>query len=805
MSRRAKQFVAGVLVASVLIAVGFLIWKQPWKTSGDRISPELFDRAVEVLATTENGREFRQAISGWSELLQARPDDRDLLLNQAVTVLKWIANTNSVLAGGSVTDPEEQRALAQELQDAYAEADRVLKKLALTPQADDSDRSLQALLESGLLEARARVLPYPEDIELRKAAAQKLLDALKKTPGQPLLAARLFDLAQELQADWPEVVPQTTEAGLKAWEAEPRNLYLLVRTGENLLASNDSRIEELVEESVDLAQPLLPMLPSARQLRPEQLAEATRAAVEAGDWNLVQRQLRGWFNILRGSSAFRADNRLVNPDILALLNTSFLERWREMLPEKPNREPRPTVDVSTSELAGAMPEYESSSDDRVQPLVAWYDFDVDRDFDILAVHGKTLRITPWQGEGPEGKAIDVELPIAAHGLCVADLWAVDAPQRPHISATMVKDGKIIPVDSNSHDTLQEVILWNDDRAVVVTRGSEADAKHAVLDEVDGLKDLAGLEQMVPLDLDSDGDLDLAALCQGGLKLLQNNGNRTFLDVTQYSILGPEGWTPSRLVACDFDRDLDIDLVACAEDAPHWAVYENILHSQFRFRALDIEQWKTDRPLIDAAVAEIDGNASWDWCAISKDALIDVLTRTTAPGLTVAQAQHERAEVVPGRDFAALGMADFNLDGHIDACVAGNSGLELYWCNGSSFDVKPQVLLEGQAARKVEIQDADRDGRLELLSLVDGRVQLIRTRPADGASQHYIEARVRGISDVNGGGRINHYAVGSVLELWSDGHYQARVIDSPVTHFGLSTPTADNLRIIFNNGLTQNAL
>ena len=31
------------------------------------------------------------------------------------------------------------------------------------------------------------------------------------------------------------------------------------------------------------------------------------------------------------------------------------------------------------------------------------------------------------------------------------------------------------------------------------------------------------------------------------------------------------------------------------------------------------------------VAEIDGNASWDWCAISKDALIDVLTRTTAPG------------------------------------------------------------------------------------------------------------------------------------------------------------------------------
>lgn len=803
MSRRAKQIVGGVLVVTALIALAVLVWKQPWKTPRDRISLQLFDRAVEVLATTENGRDFRTAISGWSELLEARPDDRDLLLNQAVTVLKWIANTNSVLASGSITDPERQRALAQELQDAYAEADRVLKKLAESPQADGASSSEQALLESGLLEARARVLPYPEDIELRKAAAEKLLDALEQTPGQPLLAARLFDLSQELQTDWPEVMPRTTDAAFEAWQAQPRNLFLLVRTGESLLARNDKRVLELVDASVELAQPLLSMLPSARQVQPDQLASVTRAALEADNWNEAQRPLRGWFNILRSSTAFRADRRLVDPDILALLNTSFLERWRQLLPEQSHGSPAQKVTATVTELDSAIPDYESSAEQPFQPLIAWYDYDVDIDFDVLAIHGNQLRITPWEAEKPSGEAIDLELPIEARGLCIADLWVADAPQRPHVTITTIQDGQETPLDSNRHDTLQEVIVWDKERVIIVTRGNEADAKHSVLDNVEGLKDLAGIQQMVPLDIDSDGDLDLAAITDSGLELLQNNGNRTFLDVTQFSILGPEGWQPSQLVACDFDRDLDIDLVACARSTPQWAVYENILHSQFRFRALDEQQWKTEQPLVDAAVAEIDGNSSWDWCAISEGALTAVLTRTTGPGLTTASSQFEHPVSAGG--LQALAVADFNLDGLVDACVAGASGIQVYNGNGSSFETKAQSLLEGRAAQDMKVQDANYDGHLDILSLVENRLQWISVAPADENSEHYVEVRVRGIYDDNGGGRINHYAIGSVIELWSDGHYQARVIDSPVSHFGLPVPEADNLRIIFNNGLTQNVL
>ncbi len=61
----------------------------------------------------------------------------------------------------------------------------------------------------------------------------------------------------------------------------------------------------------------------------------------------------------------------------------------------------------------------------------------------------------------------------------------------------------------------------------------------------------------------------------------------------------------------------------------------------------------------------------------------------------------------------------------------------------------------------------------------------------------------GINDDNGGGRVNHYCVGSTLELWADGQQLRRVVRNPLTHFGLGQRRPDNLRVVFPNGLTQN--
>lgn len=89
-----------------------------------------------------------------------------------------------------------------------------------------------------------------------------------------------------------------------------------------------------------------------------------------------------------------------------------------------------------------------------------------------------------------------------------------------------------------------------------------------------------------MELESDGDLDLVISTDSGLRILQNNGNRTFEDVTAFSSLPPAGWLPTSLVVCDYDRDLDMDLVCSSATVPYLAVLENILHSQLRYREFD---------------------------------------------------------------------------------------------------------------------------------------------------------------------------------------------------------------------------
>ncbi len=42
-------------------------------------------------------------------------------------------------------------------------------------------------------------------------------------------------------------------------------------------------------------------------------------------------------------------------------------------------------------------------------------------------------------------------------------------------------------------------------------------------------------------------------------------------------------------------------------------------------------------------------------------------------------------------------------------------------------------------------------------------------------------------------------------MWSDGKYQARVVQDPQSHFGLPTAEATDVRVIFNNGITQNVI
>lgn len=769
------------------------------------VTPALLARAVEVVAIAENGKNYRAAIDGWTELLAVRPEDRDLLLNQAVTVLKWIGDTNGTLASGSIRDPEKIAQLEKQLDEANVEADRVLQSLTKLPQGQDENNSTQVLVECELLVTRSRVVQEEDGVQLRKQAAEKLIETLGKKGDQPLLAARLLKLAEELQIDWPEVTGHATEAAYQAWRSQPRNMLLLIRAGQGLADAKDKRLLEVMEASLDLAKPLMSMMKESdlRIAQPDVVLEATRKAAASGDWS-KRPMVRPWFNVLGGTTAFVADHRLLNPDVMALLNTSFLERWRGELADQQSTvaEPR-AIHVESEMLADAV----VISEDEAATLAAWYDYDVDRKFDVLTIRGTKLRVINRDPHHPV--VLEKELPFAPSSFLIADLWTVDSPQRPVIKNSNAASpaGDPTPTtptpaqdDGNKHDTIQEIVVWNDNQVVVVSPDPES-AQLTLITDITGFDGIAGIQRVAVAELDGDGDLDFVVASASGLKILQNNGNRTFQDITQFSSLPPDGWQPTAMVPCDFDRDLDLDVVCTSSTAPYLALMENILHSQLRFRPLNESHWRANVELSALAVLELDGNASWDVALLGDKSLDVVLTRTVGAGQLTPSVRQTSPVTGTRGAVEVMRTADLNLDGHVDVCMAGPRGVRVFWNDGQRLGTTAETIYD-KPTSGLDIQDADGDGQLDLLTTVKGSVELVRAVPQ--TESHYVGARVRGIND-NVGGRINHYSIGSTLELWADNKYQARVVDSPLTHFGLPGKQAEDLRVIFNNGLTQNVI
>ena len=71
-------------------------------------------------------------------------------------------------------------------------------------------------------------------------------------------------------------------------------------------------------------------------------------------------------------------------------------------------------------------------------------------------------------------------------------------------------------------------------------------------------EIASGDRVLPLDYDSDGDLDLSVASGSGDRLLRNNLDGTWTDVTKTAL--PAGVSSRWAAAADFDRDGDPDLV-----------------------------------------------------------------------------------------------------------------------------------------------------------------------------------------------------------------------------------------------------
>ncbi len=247
--------------------------------------------------------------------------------------------------------------------------------------------------------------------------------------------------------------------------------------------------------------------------------------------------------------------------------------------------------------------------------------------------------------------------------------------------------------------------------------------------------------------------------------------------------------------------MDIDLVISGSDPSQFGVLENILHGQFRFRSLP-DSWNGIGDAQSLAFGELDGNVSWDWIAVSDKAT--QVIKTTTPSIGSCSPLLSNSYQHPGHSVA---VADFNNDMNQDLAIASNQKLSIAWNHdGSQPFSKTTDLKDGcTSISGLSVTDLQSDGNLDIAAVIDDHISLFLATPPSDHANSFMKVRVKGISDDNGSGRVNQYAYGSVVEIYSSKKYQAQVISDATLHFGIgSDPSPYNLRVIFTNGLTQNS-
>ena len=341
-------------------------------------------------------------------------------------------------------------------------------------------------------------------------------------------------------------------------------------------------------------------------------------------------------------------------------------------------------------------------------------------------------------------------------------------------------------------------------AQVFRNDSDASGKRTLLPveqapEFEALRDvLAG----VLADVDHDGDLDLIISSNAGVSVWANLGQLKFAEITKRSALPPAELGATTLVAVDWDRDLDTDILVSGPNDAQAGWLENLRHGALRWRPFEGNlaglSGSASFNLVD-----VDGNASWD------------LIGGGPQGLQLARTRTPYAGHIEPLDIAAIDeqpvsrsiTCDFDNDGHPDTIGWGEAGPELFWGTSAGRFTRAAGVIKSPPAKVAACAAADLDGDGDLDLVFADAGQIVLYDNEGGNQNHWLAVRVMGRSgDNQNTGDVNHLGIGSMLELMSGRAYQAQVVVGQITHFGLGRrKAADVLRVVWTNGVPQPAV
>ncbi|MHB0959654.1 MAG: FG-GAP-like repeat-containing protein [Pirellulaceae bacterium] len=630
-------------------------------------------------------------------------------------------------------------------------------------------------------------------------ARQKAITLLQRaTELEPDNAVFWFALSRAATKPGEAASSELTKTALgKAYAANPRNIYLLT---EWLMMQAKVKDPALIE-TLAAAQAVVAPLTTAVK-RPgvdigKFLADAT-AAVEAGEWRMAESRVRVIQNVVRPEEIAKSDMTRVDIHPLEFVLYDFSSQFAsaDKLPTPAWSTTTPVKLTSTDVGLPALTD--------VQDLWA-VDANLNGLVDIIVLQPGKLSIWgPSKLGEPWSEIASLEVPAGMHRILAADLDRDrrKAPSAPapaaEADAPDAQFDRVLSETAICHDADPDIIVYGEAGVLVIRNDTEAEAGEPKLVVIanEGLQNLTGVTAGLLVDVEHDADLDLVFSSQQGVTIWEAGGKLQYTDISAYSVMPPADVAITTMVAVDWDRDADIDVVIAEPTGKVVGLLENQRHAEFRWVPLAADYEALGKPQA-LALVEADGNVSWDLVSAGEGGVHVAFTATPRSGLV----NYVRTQQLAEQAASGALVWDFDNDGFRDVVAWGSTGLTTFR-GGPQGQFQAVELIEGalsSAIPAVRCADLDRDGDQDLVvATSEGVVILINQ---GGSNNNWLTLFPMGQEDNKG--RCNHDAIGSLVELRSGGWYQAQVVETPTVHFGLGDrKMAEQLRIVWTNGVPQ---
>jgi len=800
----ARSSKLGILVGGVLVlvgvAAGFWMLRDKGVGGGGRgVDPktsEQLELTRAALAATEN-LEVVEADVLWSKLFSESSTDQSVALNRAINRVLRVDDLSAKATNASLDDSEKQN-VRRQLPDAISAAMQAIEDFGKVSQDDVLAMWLATrvdLHEAALLPGSVTKL---QRNKVYKGVSAAIRGEAGKSNRVRILGGSLIQVVEQLEDPIDglpgDLLVDAADAIGQLSQQQPDNLFFALRAARLNIATHDQKAIVFVERANRLAKAIEPSIRRETQpigVTPDELVAEIVAAIQAENWSEAENRMLLWFNVLNSTEIVKTDRRRASPHPLDLLSFDSLRRLSaKAVADLP-------LDAGTGDFQFDTRPV-NSIEDKQTVLSLDFDLDLDRDL-VSASEDGLLELWENEGDGRFTSAGQLQLNIRPTGIVVADLFLVDSsdPRRLRADRKPAVEGEPDYSAASRHNTFQSLLVYGLDgvRLVQLDGRSSVDTESRMLlaDGDHGLQDVRDVTVVVTGDLEADGDLDLVlATKSDGIRLFANRGNQSFFEIAQVENAFSGDDPVSAMSLIDLDRDLDLDVVTAHKASGKVGMLENLLHLQFRGRFFD------EIPPIENAsfitVEDIDGNVSWDLVVAGTGGVSIVFSQTAAANAWTV----DRVERNEHPAEAAL-VADLDNDSWMEVVAITAEDTAISRIGPWGFR-DWQTIKSAASASQLIAAEFDGDGTLDLAGLTAQGIGLLlnRTTPMG----HYVDVRFKGIDD-NASGRVNHYAVGSVLEMRFGPHYRARIVRSPSTHFGLDGfDTASTVRAIFPNGLTQ---